>query len=609
MSKGRRRLNKTIKSLDLKKTNRRRNFSGILGTILNGVQVVEVPNRNNFVYVRLRDNQSELIQAFNKQVAPVYNLPVIVHRDELDVTRYEVIDVDKSRYDDWGGSSFIPKHAGQHMFSPDAPGGDIVWAYGRQLVPLLAHPSGTSGACNVVIEPYHYYQDGTWKYGGGTGTADLCSLKPTDGTAKMVLIYLDSNSNPQLLAGSTFSSSLTGTTQVLPFVPTLPTASSVPIAWVRLVSGTSRILWDNLYDARPWMVGDGVFSTGTSVGHIIADEGTPVTNRPILNFVGTPVFVTDSGGMTNIIISGSSVSAATLAEAQAGTVTDKFVAPSTLPLWVRNGAIIRRDGTGSYGNNRGDGAVDLQRDRTSVLGVAAAPYSSILAGSNNQIQSGSSRSVILGGSGNIIFGTLDSIVGGQGNYISGSLNTIIVGSLNIVDGWSSAVFGDSNKVSNPFASYFSDYGLATGWSADAFLFGMEARSSSEIGQKIGLTWSRTTSDATPTEMFLEGDGAFYRARLKNSSVWAFSIIVSAKRTDATGEAAGYKLEGVIQKDLTNASVALVGSVTKTVLGESTAAWDVNADADTTNGSLRLMVTGEGSKTIKWQASAFISNAP
>lgn len=650
---GRRRLNNTIRRLDLRKANRNQHIPALMGTPLNGEEVVEVPNRPNFVYCRLRDNQSELIQAFNRSVAPVYNLPVLIRRDEFDPSRYEVVDIDRGRYDNWGGSSFVPKHAGQHMFNPDAPGGDIVWAYDRQLMPLLVHPSGTAGACNVVIEPDVYYQDGQWKYGGGTGTGDLCALKPTDGTAKMVLVYLDSNSVPQFAVGSSFPSTNTGTVQVLPYVPTLPSTSALPLAWIRLVSGTSRILWDNIYDARPWMVGDGVLSTGTSKhiiqdegtirpnrpylnfvgnivtvtddpsnnatkvtitgsssGHIIQDEGTPVTDRPNLNFIGTNVFVTDDGGSnrTNVTVSGSvSQGFASLAEAQQGDIPHKMISPFTLPVWVRNGAMIRRDGTGAQGNARGDGAVDLQRDRYAPEQVASGPYASIGGGIGNR--NNSEVSAIGGGETNTILGSGDwmTIAGGFGNLISGSASgaAIVGGQNNSIGGSASNASIIGGSTNNATATQT----VVSGNNAHAFLPYMEARAVGQTGsgrqQRIQLVWSRSTTNATPTELMI---AAVNRAVMQNYSTWLFEIWVVGHNTTTQGEGAGYKFTGLINRQATAASTALIGSVTKVEVAESVAAWDANVDADTTNGSLRIMVTGEAGETIIWFAHAMIAQS-
>lgn len=324
MGSGKRRAVRAFGRLDLRKKNNIEHLPGVLGVTMGGGKKVAVPGRSGYVYVRLRHNLSELIQAFNDQVSPVYGLPVLVKKDDLDPTRYVIAGRDLGVYSTgWGSSSYLPTHGATHSFW-EGGGGDVVWVYDRQLMPLLVHPSGSAGACNVVIEPEVYYQDGQWKYGGNTGTADICTLKPTDNTAKMVLIYLDSATNPQLAAGSTFSAALTGTAQVMPFVPALPSTSSVPLAWVRLVSGTSVITWDNLYDARPWIVGDGVVSTGTS-RHIIQDDGSNEIDRPFLNFAGDSVFVIDDPGnnRTNVVISGSAGSGGHTIQNEGTPMTDR----------------------------------------------------------------------------------------------------------------------------------------------------------------------------------------------------------------------------------------------------------------------------------------------
>jgi hypothetical protein len=76
--------------------------------------------------------------------------------------------------------------------------------------------------------------------------------------------------------------------------------------------------------------------------------------------------------------------------------------------------------------------------------------------------------------------------------------------------------------------------------------------------------------------------------------------VVARRTDADNESAAYKFEGCIDRN-TGTSAALVGSVTKTVIAEDTAAWDCDVTADSTNSALIITVTGEAAKTIRWVA--------
>lgn len=125
-------------------------------------------------------------------------------------------------------------------------------------------------------------------------------------------------------------------------------------------------------------------------------------------------------------------------------------------------------------------------------------------------------------------------------------------------------------------------------------------------QELKFVMYNTTSSATTTELFLDGVTATIRALMPNNSLWTFSMLVSARRTDATGGGAGYKFEGVIKKDATAASTGLIGTPSKAVLGESNVGWDAAVSADTTNGTLRVQVTGEAAKTIRWVATVIIS---
>ena len=116
----------------------------------------------------------------------------------------------------------------------------------------------------------------------------------------------------------------------------------------------------------------------------------------------------------------------------------------------------------------------------------------------------------------------------------------------------------------------------------------------------------TTTNGTQTELFT--DGASARLSMGNSRSWSFVCSVAAYRTDATGGQAGYKLDGIVYKNTTAGSTAILGAVVKTVLAEAQAAWDVVALADTSNGTLVLKVTGEAAKTISWNAICTISEA-
>jgi len=290
-------------------------ISGELGIYLNGQQYVEVPNRPGFVYVRLRNTTSEVIQAYNDQVSLTFGLPVLVIRQG---GRYIIKGRDTERYNYWGTStSYVPYHGNQHSFNPDGGGGgDPVWVYGRQMMPMAVFPSGTAGAGNVLVYPYQYKKtDGTIINIGLTGTQDMLSYKPTDGNAIMGIVYVDPDvGNPQIVfnSGSPFSNTITGTEEVVPYYPSIANQSYLLLAGIRLTSGTSSILWENIYDLRQWVTPPG---TGTPVGVpvggadgygvTVLQDGLLIVSGTAIDFIGDGVSVSSSGTRATVDIPGT----------------------------------------------------------------------------------------------------------------------------------------------------------------------------------------------------------------------------------------------------------------------------------------------------------------
>jgi hypothetical protein len=110
----------------------------------------------------------------------------------------------------------------------------------------------------------------------------------------------------------------------------------------------------------------------------------------------------------------------------------------------------------------------------------------------------------------------------------------------------------------------------------------------------------TTTNGTQTTMTFDGAAASTTNQviLENDSTLTFCVYITARRTDANDDSAGWKIEGVIDRNATAGTTALVGSVIITTIG-SDSSWTVDATADTTNGGLSIKVTGAASKTINW----------
>ena len=106
----------------------------------------------------------------------------------------------------------------------------------------------------------------------------------------------------------------------------------------------------------------------------------------------------------------------------------------------------------------------------------------------------------------------------------------------------------------------------------------------------------TTTDSTLTELFL--DAVSSRITLDNNTTMMFEADIVGR--DSTGaKHCAFKLSGVI--DNTNGSTILINNVSETIVAETVEAWSAVAQADDTNDTLVIKVTGEGATTIKWTA--------
>lgn len=256
----------------------------------------------------------------------------------------------------------------------------------------------------------------------------------------------------------------------------------------------------------------------------------------------------------------------------AGTALE--VAPG---ITIASGGAIQTTGVGTgavTGNARGVGAVDLQTSRSAATQVASGQSAFAIGNSNTA-------------SGNT------SICAGFNNVASGS-TSIAMGGNNTASGTAAVTLGDLNTAS-------ANYTLATGRLSIASRFGEQAHAAGQFAaagdaQTNLLIIRGTTTNATLTEI-----ASPTRITLADDSTVTFCIYISARRTDADNESAGFQIEGCIDRNSGAATTALVGAVTPVVLARDNAAWSVTVDADTTNGALRIRVQGEASKTIRWVA--------
>lgn len=226
---------------------------------------------------------------------------------------------------------------------------------------------------------------------------------------------------------------------------------------------------------------------------------------------------------------------------------------------------------------------------------ASGLFAVVGGGNTNKAQG--SNSVVTGGANNTASGDSSTIVGGNLNTASGLRSIIIGGLQNTASGTESIVFGGRDNVAS--ASYSS----ARGYRASATSIGQHALANGQFAARGDAQTFEAVLRTTSTTQFgttLGSGDSVGLLVLPDNTTWAFEVLVVA-RAVGSDEHAAYKLSGIIKRGVGAATTAIVGTVTKTVIAESVAAWDATAAADTTSGDLRIRGAGEASKSIRWVA--------
>ena len=308
------------------------------------------------------------------------------------------------------------------------------------------------------------------------------------------------------------------------------------------------------------------------------------------------------------------------------------------------------DGTAAGGNKRGIYATDLQKLRVVNLCVASGTYATIAGGQSNTASGG--NATVAGGTSNGAAGTSAAIAGGDSNNASSSNSfvgggqsnsaqtnthaTVCGGSGNTASGQYAFVGGgNANSASNTYATVAGGASNTVSGNTAACLGGsnhtVDGTLSAVMGGKYGtartiqgyhvfpacnqpiqakagvtqsaiLLLGRQTTDATPTVLASNAGAltAFNQVILPNNSAYSFSGEVIAGVTGG-GNTARWTIDGAIKRGANAASTAMVGTptVTMTHFDAGAATWSVAVTADTTNGGIKVEVTGAAATTIRW----------
>lgn len=142
---------------------------------------------------------------------------------------------------------------------------------------------------------------------------------------------------------------------------------------------------------------------------------------------------------------------------------------------------------------------------------------------------------------------------------------------------------------------------------NALWFGSEGQFSTAGDAQVSTMVVRyQTTDGTTQTLTTDASapGAANQIILPNNSSYHVRVEITAKNTGAQ-ESGAWTLEGGVDRAATAASTGIHGFA-KTTHHKDDNTFDVAAAADTTNGAVRINVTGASGKTVRWVGRAYIT---
>jgi len=332
-----------------------------------------------------------------------------------------------------------------------------------------------------------------------------------------------------------------------------------------------------------------------------------------LDHTGSGGGITLSSDGTSLLLGGTAIGGSALE-----LYAENYDGTSTLPIATGTNAValnVQAEATGSY---------------STALGYDAVASGSFSTASGQGASAGSSRSVALGylattatGSNAVALGRSyasgtdsfaaaitnntssygavagNSIVIGRNSKATAGYNYgIAIGNTNTVQASESYCFGANCTVTQTRSLAIGN--RATVYSEGKMAFASSRFAANGDGQAGTFVLMRSTTDATAATLATANStpNANNQVALPNNSAYAFHGTIVARQQASGGTAcAAWKIEGLIRREGSAGTTTLVNSAT-TVL-DNTPSWGMALSADTTNGCLKIEVTGAASTNIRW----------
>ena len=263
--------------------------------------------------------------------------------------------------------------------------------------------------------------------------------------------------------------------------------------------------------------------------------------------------------------------------------------------------------TGSYANAFGHHAYSYGQDGTSIgraYSSGTDSFAAAIANNSSSYGASGSNSIAMGKNAKATGANAISI-SGENATASGSKSFAAGGEYPTASGAFSVALGGSVNTASGEVSYaFGKRALAS--EVGKYAYGVQLISALGTTQGGMMVLISATTDATPKAMASNNSaaGSTNQIILPNNSAYSFSGTIIARESAAAGsDYASWEIKGALLRDANAASTVLGnGIVNKLYASAGASAWAVALSADTTNGGLKVEITGAAATNIRWVAT-------
>ena len=251
------------------------------------------------------------------------------------------------------------------------------------------------------------------------------------------------------------------------------------------------------------------------------------------------------------------------------------------------------DSTSTAPSATGTNAVAIGVDALSTNSKSIAIGKSVASGADSFAANISSTSTSYGAVGS------DSIALGDNNTASGARSGVLAGNSNSASGGRAVVIGGaSNNASGSYSTARGAHGKTNS------IRHSHATGLSQHSQGVYYLLGIDTTDATPkviNSSLSASPNTTNQIVLQNNSAYTFSGTIVAREKASEGTDVGaWEVKGIIRREANAGTTVLVNSVINEL--NVPTGWAVALTADTTNGCLKVEVTGVASTNIRWLAT-------